>query len=77
MAWTNTLAVFTKPWREDSFEALARRVSALGFGGVELPVREGFQVSPGNYESALPRMKAALDAGNIRILSAAGPMDQG
>lgn len=77
MAWNNTLIVFTKPWKEDSMDALAGRVAALGLRGVELPVREGYPVNPGNYASALPRMRAALGEKNIRALSVAGAIDGG
>ena len=46
MAWENKLTVFTKPWKNDSLEALAERVATLGFQGIELPMRDGFQVNP-------------------------------
>ena len=37
--------VFTKPWRMPIGE-LGAFVGGLGFSGVELPVRPGFQVEP-------------------------------
>lgn len=36
-------SVFTKPWRMP-LPDLGRHVQSLGFSGVELPVRPGYQV---------------------------------
>ena len=75
MAWSNTLTVFTKPWKNDSLEALAERVAGFGFGGVELPVRDGFQVNPGNYKETLAKAVAAMGKKNVSIVSVAGPIE--
>ncbi len=65
--WT----VFTKPWREAGFGELARHVRKLGFDGVELPVRPGFQVSPDKVEQGLTEAVAAFGAEGLRIASVA------
>jgi len=65
--WT----VFTKPWRHLSLPELAAHVSALGFDGLELPVRPGFQVEPDAIADGLPEAtKICADAG-LRIVSVA------
>jgi sugar phosphate isomerase/epimerase len=48
-----TFTVFTKPWNEPILQ-LARRIAAMGFDGVELPVRPGFAVTPENMVRELP-----------------------
>ena len=48
-----TFTVFTKPWTMPLPE-LARHVASLGFSGVELPVRPGFQVEPDRVAQDLP-----------------------
>ncbi|MCM8760392.1 MAG: sugar phosphate isomerase/epimerase [Candidatus Omnitrophica bacterium] len=47
--------VFTKPWKIPAKE-LARYVKHLGFNGVELPVRDGYEVTPENVEKKLPEV---------------------
>jgi sugar phosphate isomerase/epimerase len=76
MAWNNVFVVFTKPWKNDSLDGLAERVAASGFNGVELPVRDGFQVHPDNFGAALPGAVAALGRKNVEIVSVAGNIDE-
>ncbi len=40
------ITVFTKPWQKLTLEELADLIKGLGFDGIELPVRPGFQVEP-------------------------------
>jgi sugar phosphate isomerase/epimerase len=47
--------LFTKPWPRVPLPDLARFVARLGFDGVELPVRPGFQVEPERALEDLPR----------------------
>jgi sugar phosphate isomerase/epimerase len=75
MAWANKLMVFTKPWKDDSLEALADSVAGFGFQGIELPVRDGFQVNPGNYRDTLSKAAAAFGKKNLSIESVAGAID--
>jgi sugar phosphate isomerase/epimerase len=65
--WT----VFTKPWRQMELGELSKHVRKLGFDGVELPVRPGFQVSPDEVEEGLPKAVVAFGADGLRIASVA------
>ena len=69
------LTVFTKPWTEPLPE-LARKVRALGFDGVELPVRPGYQVEPDKVGRGLPEAARLLKEEGLRIGSVAGPTDE-
>lgn len=66
--------VFTKPWRLP-LPDLARFVRGLGFSGVELPVRPGYQVEPETVELMLPLAARTLAEHGLRIDSVAGPTD--
>jgi sugar phosphate isomerase/epimerase len=39
-------SVFTKPWRDKPLAELGAFVRSLGFDGIELPVRTGYQAPP-------------------------------
>ena len=69
-------SVFTKPWPKTALPELGRFVSGLGFGAIELPVRPGFQVEPGDVVSGLPRAARQLSEFGVRIASVAGPTDE-
>ncbi len=69
-------SVFTKPWRTMPLPELAQMVHALGFDGIELPVRPGFQIEPEHIESELPRAQALLAEHGVAILSVAGSLDE-
>lgn len=56
--------VFTKPWRTLPVAELGDLVAALGFDGVELPIRPGFQVEPESVARGLG------DA--VRVLATSG-----
>ena len=75
MTQTSKFTVFTKPWKNDTLEALADRVAGLGFQGIELPVRDGFQVNPDNFRAALPKAVSVLGQKNISIESIAGAIE--
>ena len=72
---TVQFTVFTKPWKLPLPE-LAEHVRGLGFDGVELPVRPGFQVEPENVAKRLPEAARILADQGLRIGSVAGPIDQ-
>ena len=72
----NQLTVFTKPWPNLSLAELAVFVRDLGFDGVELPVRPGFQVVPENVASDLPEATKILADEGVKIGSVAGPTDR-
>ena len=67
--------VFTKPWPRQPLAELARHVAELGFEGVELPVRPGFQVCPERVAKALPEAAKVFADYGLRIGSVAGPTD--
>lgn len=68
-------SVFTKPWKH-SLPELASFVKSLGFDGVELPVRPGYQVEPDSVTRELPVATRILGDHGLRIFSVAGPTDE-
>ncbi len=70
------ITVFTKPWKALSAKRLANRIAALGFDGIELPIREGFQVEPGNIDSKLAETAQAFEREGLKIFSVAGDLDE-
>jgi sugar phosphate isomerase/epimerase len=71
-----TFSVFTKPWRDLTIPELGKWVSGLGFDGVELPVRPGFQVEPDDVTEGLPRAVEQLATSGVQVTSVAGPTDE-
>ncbi len=69
-------SVFTKPWRDTPLDALGAMVRGMGFDGVELPVRPGYQVEPGAVAQDLPKAARTLAAEGVKIASVAGPTDE-
>ncbi len=70
------ITVFTKPWKTLSLGELSETIADLGFDGVELPIRDGFQVSPGNIGSGLLEASEAFRSRGMRIYSVAGELDR-
>lgn len=70
------LTVFTKPWKSSSLEALADLVAGLGFHGIELPVRPGFQVEPHTILDALPAAQAVFASRGLKIVSIASDLNE-
>ena len=70
-----TFSVFTKPWKIPVAE-LGNHIRGLGFAGIELPVRPGYQVEPENVGRELPRVARQLADYGIKITSVAGPTDE-
>ena len=68
--------VFTKPWPGLSLDELGALVAGMGFDGVELPVRPGFQVEPESIAEQLPIAQKTLQAHGVEIVSVAGPCDE-
>lgn len=68
-------SVFTKPWPTMSLAELGEWVAGLGFDGIELPVRPGYQVPPERV-GELPQAAAQLAGCGVKILSIAplGPV---
>jgi len=65
--WT----VFTKPWPDLALGDLAAKVRQLGFDGVELPIRPGFQVEPDGAGKGLARAVQAFANEGLRVASVA------
>lgn len=72
---TPRFTVFTKPWKTP-LEELSAFVRHLGFDGVELPVRPGYQVEPENVTSGLAAAVRVLARDGLVIGSVAGPTDE-
>ncbi len=68
---TIQLSVFTKPWPALPLPELGRLVGGLGFHGIELPVRPGFQVTPDDPHVGLLEAENVLSDQNVRIFSVA------
>lgn len=71
---TVQFSVFTKPWKMPLPE-LAEHVNRMGFNGIELPVRPGYQVEPEEVEK-LPQAARQLGDHGLKIYSIAGPTDE-
>jgi sugar phosphate isomerase/epimerase len=68
-------SVFTKPWPDKSLPELAEFVKDMGFDGIELPVRPGYQVTPENMRDALPKAVREFEKQGLSILSVTGTTD--
>jgi len=67
--------VFTKPWKMPVHE-LGEFIKGLGFDGIELPVRAGYQVEPENITKDLPRVARELGEFGLRIASVAARAEE-
>ena len=68
--------MFTKPWPDLTLPQLGRIVRGIGFDGVELPVRPGFQVTPENVRRGLPEAARIMRDCGLVIGSISGPVDE-
>jgi sugar phosphate isomerase/epimerase len=76
MALTDyTFSVFTKPWKTLPIPELADLVRSMGFTGIELPVRPGYQVEPETAGKLLPVAAKQMAAAGVKICSVAGNTD--
>ncbi|MCY4374393.1 MAG: TIM barrel protein [Spirochaetaceae bacterium] len=69
-------SVFTKHWRSVPLGRLGDLVRSMGFEGVELPVRPGFQVEPERAHRALPAAARQLADAGVTIRSVAATVDE-
>jgi sugar phosphate isomerase/epimerase len=72
----NTYTVFAKPWRTMSIPEVGELVAKMGFDGIELPVRPGFQVEPGAVLKDLPKAAKQLAEVGVKICSVAGSTNE-
>lgn len=72
---TVSFSVFTKPWRTKSVAELGSFVQSLGFDGIEFPLREGYQLEPGEAHK-LPELARQLEDYGLRIFSVASGTDE-
>ncbi len=75
MAANVRFSLFTKPWPDLPLPQLGEMVADMGFDGIELPVRPGFQLTP-EQVAGLPGAARTLAELGVRLFSIAGPTDQ-
>jgi sugar phosphate isomerase/epimerase len=69
-------SVFTKPWMTMPIPRLGEFARGMGFDGIELPVRPGYQVEPERVARDLPVAAKQLAGLGVQIFSVAGPTDE-
>ena len=69
-------SVFTKPWKTQTVDELCELVCKIGFNGVELPVRDGYQVEPANAERDLSGVVKKMAEYGLSITSVAATADE-
>lgn len=69
------ITVFTKPWDNLKIGPLAQLVAEMGFDGIELPVRTGFQVEPQSIAESLGKAVDVFQAKGLQVYSVAGELD--
>jgi sugar phosphate isomerase/epimerase len=70
------IILFTKSWKDLALEDLASLCAELSVEGVELPVREGYQVNPHNVSHLLKRAERAFSREGLAITSVASSLDK-
>jgi sugar phosphate isomerase/epimerase len=61
------ICVFTKPFNSLSFDQLAESAAALGFDGIEAPIRQGGHIEPAEAPDRLPALAEALRKRDLEI----------
>jgi sugar phosphate isomerase/epimerase len=73
----NTISAFTKPWPQLEVAKLADFLASAGFTGVELCVREGYQVySPDNLEKSLKHAVSVFESVGVQVVGIGGTVDE-
>jgi len=68
--------VFTKPWPDKPLDKLAKFIKNLGFDGIELPVRPGFQVPPEKVAKGLSEAARIFKDNGVKIGTIAAPTNE-
>lgn len=68
--------LFTKHWKTLSLEQTAETAAKMGFNGVEIPVRAGFQVTPDSALGLLAEAQKIFTQQGCPILSIAAPLTE-
>jgi sugar phosphate isomerase/epimerase len=71
-----SFSLFVKHWKDKPAPELAQFVSDIGFDGIELPVRAGFQVEPETVGKTLPEFAKRLSGHGVKIYSVAASTDE-
>jgi len=66
-----TFSCFTKHWSKSSIDELIALTKKFGCDGIELPVRNEYQVEPNNADKDLPRLAKAFEEQGLKIYSVA------
>ncbi|MEV5961197.1 sugar phosphate isomerase/epimerase family protein [Kribbella sp. NPDC051952] len=69
-------SVFTKPWAGLAGDELGRLVAGIGFGGVEVPVRDTAYVTSATAGAELPKFTAQLRAEGVEPISVASDLSE-
>jgi len=69
------LAIFSKVFKNHSFDQLADSVVEMDADGVEATIRDGGHIEPNKAESQVPELVAALTKRNKRLLIAASDIN--
>lgn len=64
-------SVFTKPWKTLSLQELGKYIREIGADGIELPLREGYQVDLNNVGAGLVEASKVLREYGVKITSVA------
>lgn len=73
----NTISAFTKPWPRLEVRELAEFLASAGFSGVELCVRDGYQVySADNLEKSLQNAVSVFKEYGIQVVGIGGGIDE-
>jgi sugar phosphate isomerase/epimerase len=71
-----SFSVFTKAWMDTPIDQLGKFISALGFEGIEFPLRPGYQVEPENAEKGLPELAKQMAGYGLKITSIASTTEE-
>lgn len=63
----NSICVFTKPFQSLPFDELAQQTAAVGFGGIEAPIRPGGHIEPEAVLDKLPELVESLRKQNLKL----------